>query len=58
MKTERITQQFPEAKWDAGAQFFVVPHAALLDVVNFLKNDPEKFKELMENRKEKIPVFH
>ena len=49
MKTELLTQNFPQVTWDEASQSFIVPHAGLLDVVYFLKNDPELFMDYVSN---------
>lgn len=62
MNTQRITQQFPEVTWDQATGSFIVPHATLLNIVQFIKTDPEFGMDYVSNvtgvdwlaRKEKV----
>ncbi len=40
MKLDLITQNFPTTKWDEATQSLIVPHTDLLNVVDFIKNNP------------------
>ncbi len=49
MKTELITQNFPKVAWDELTQSFIVPHACLLNVVEFIKTNPEFCMDYVSN---------
>jgi NADH-quinone oxidoreductase subunit C len=62
VKKEIVLQKFPKVTWDEATQAFFVPHVCLLDVVSFLKHDPEFMMDYASNvagvdwleRKEKV----
>lgn len=49
MRTELITQNFPKVVWEEATKTFVVPHEILLDVVNFLRTNPEFQMDYVSN---------
>ncbi len=62
MKSELLTQNFPQITWDEPSKSFVVPHMDLLDVVDFLRSHPDFNMDYVSNvagvdwlpRKEKV----
>lgn len=62
MKLEILTQSFPKVVWEEATQSHVVPHADLLNVVDFLKSSPAIGMDYVSNvtgvdwlpRKEKV----
>ena len=49
MKVELLIEKFPWMTWDEPSRSYVVPHTSLLEVVRFLKNDPEFKMDYVSN---------
>ncbi|MBI4024618.1 MAG: NADH-quinone oxidoreductase subunit C [Verrucomicrobia bacterium] len=49
MNIETLTRQFPQTAWDVHTRSVIVPHVCLLDVVYFLKTDPEFSMDYVSN---------
>lgn len=49
MNIERLTKEFPQLTLDSVSQTWVVPSSSLIEVVMFLKNDPEFGMDYVSN---------
>lgn len=49
MNAVSLQKQFPKIVWDEASQSWVVPHDDLLDVIHFLKTDPEFEMDYVSN---------
>lgn len=49
MNTELLSSKFPKISWDAATGSWIVPHAILLEVVQFVKNHAEFRMDYVSN---------